>query len=56
MQRLKGLFRLIPELWGFARTTRKVWLSLVILALVLLGLLILLTESAAVMPWIYTLF
>ncbi len=53
---MKNLIRFVPELWRFARQTRKIWLSLLILFLLLLGLLILLTESATVMPFIYTLF
>lgn len=47
---------LVRELWRYAAETRKAALVLFMLFLVLLGLVIVLTESSAVMPFIYTLF
>ncbi|MBL7155969.1 MAG: hypothetical protein ISS90_02385 [Candidatus Omnitrophica bacterium] len=44
------------ELWGFLRTRKKWWLLPIIIALLLLGLLIMFTESSAIAPFIYTLF
>ncbi len=42
--------------WGFLRTRKKWWLSPVVVILILMGLLIVLTESSAVAPFIYALF
>ena len=42
--------------WGFLRTRKKWWLTPVVLMLVLLGALIVLSESSAVAPFIYALF
>lgn len=44
------------ELWTFLRARKKLWLLPVILAMVLLGGLLVLTEGSAVAPFIYTLF
>jgi len=42
--------------WGFLRTRKKWWLTPIVVTMVLLGLLILLSESSAVAPFIYALF
>lgn len=47
---------LFAELWLYVRETRKIWFFLLVGFLCLLGLLIVLTESSAVMPFIYALF
>jgi len=44
------------ELWTFLRARKKLWLLPVILAMVLLGGLLVLTQGSAVAPFIYTLF
>ncbi|MBS1258281.1 MAG: hypothetical protein MAG551_01338 [Candidatus Scalindua arabica] len=44
------------ELWGFMKVRKKFWLAPIIIILLLLGLLILFTESSAVAPFIYALF
>ena len=46
----------LKDLWGFMRERKKYWLLPIILILVLLGLLIVMTQGAAVAPFIYTLF
>ena len=46
----------LKDLWGFMKERKKLWLAPIILILVLLGALIVLTQSAAVAPFIYTLF
>ncbi len=46
----------LQELWGFMKERKKFWLLPIILALVLLGSLIVLTQGSAVAPFIYTLF
>ena len=47
---------LIKDLWGFMKTRKKFWLAPIILVLLLLGVVIVLAQSSAVAPFIYTLF
>ncbi len=47
---------LLSELWGFMKARKKFWLLPIIIILVLLGALIVFTESSAVAPFIYALF
>ena len=47
---------LLREFWGFMRARKKFWLLPIIIILVLLGALIMFTESSAVAPFIYALF
>ncbi len=47
---------LISELWGFMKVRKKFWLLPIIIVLILLGALIVFTESSAVAPFIYALF
>jgi hypothetical protein len=47
---------LIKDLWGFMRERKKFWLLPIILILLLLGMLIVMTQGAAIAPFIYTLF
>ena len=42
--------------WGFLRTRKKWWLTPIVVTLILLGMLIVLSESSAVAPFIYALF
>jgi hypothetical protein len=44
------------EIWAFLRVRKKFWLAPIIILLLLLGLLIIFTESSAIAPFIYTLF
>ena len=46
---------LLRELWEFLRTNKKWWLTPIVLALLLVGVLIMLSSTAAA-PFIYTLF
>lgn len=46
----------LKDLWGFMKERKKLWLAPIILILVLIGTLIVLTQSATVAPFIYTLF
>jgi hypothetical protein len=50
------MFELLRDLWLFMRERKKFWLAPVIILLVLVGLLIVLSQSAALAPLIYTLF
>ena len=47
---------LVAEFWAFMKVRKKWWLAPMIIVLVLLGALIVLTESTAVAPFIYALF
>ncbi|MFH1360926.1 MAG: DUF5989 family protein [Candidatus Omnitrophota bacterium] len=47
---------IIKEFWDFMKIRKRFWLAPIIIVLVLLGLLIVFTESSAVTPFIYTLF
>ncbi len=44
------------EIWAFLRARKKFWLAPIIIFLLLLGLLLVLTESTVVGPFIYTIF
>ncbi len=46
----------LKEFWGFMKTRKKFWLTPIIIILLLLGILIVLSETSAVAPFIYTLF
>lgn len=47
---------MLKEVWGFVRVRKKFWLLPVIIFLILLGTLIVFTESSALAPFIYALF
>lgn len=47
---------IVKEFWEFLRIRKKWWLTLIAIMLILLGALIILTESSAIAPFIYTLF
>lgn len=47
---------IFKELWDFMKVRKKFWLAPIIIILLLLGLLIIFTESSAVAPFIYALF
>jgi hypothetical protein len=51
-----GKGRVLLELWLFLRQEKKYWLLPIVVVFVLLGLLIVLSQSSAVAPFIYTLF
>ncbi len=51
-----GKIGILFELWQFLKVRKKFWLLPIVVFLVLLGFLIVFTESSAVAPFIYTLF
>ncbi|MCK4546646.1 MAG: hypothetical protein KAW17_04305 [Candidatus Eisenbacteria sp.] len=51
-----GKLALMAEFWQFLKYRKKWWLAPIIIVLVLLGALLVLTETSAVAPFIYTLF
>jgi hypothetical protein len=50
------MFDLLSDLWGFMRERKKFWLAPIIILMVLLGALIVLGQSSALAPFIYTIF
>jgi len=50
------MFELLADLWGFMKVRKKFWLAPIIMALLLLGVLIVLSQGSAIAPFIYTLF
>lgn len=51
-----GKLGILKEFWDFLKVRKKWWMTPIVIVLVLLGALIVLTESTAVAPFIYTLF
>jgi hypothetical protein len=47
---------LLRELWEFLRVRKKFWLLPIIIIMLMFGVLLLVAESSAVAPFIYTLF
>jgi len=47
---------IFKELWDFMKVRKKFWLAPIMILLLLLGLLIIFTESSAIAPFIYALF
>ena len=46
----------LRDLWNFLKTRKKFWLLPLIIVLLLVGVLIVLTSSSAIAPFIYTIF
>lgn len=46
----------LKDVWGFLKVRKKYWLVPLIVTLVLLGALIIFTQSSAIAPFIYTIF
>jgi len=51
-----GKISILRELWEFLRVRKKWWLTPIIVALIMIGLLIVFAGNPAVSPFIYTLF
>jgi hypothetical protein len=51
-----GKMSIMKELWQFMRMRKRYWLLPIIILLLLLGLIIVFSESSAIAPFIYTLF
>ena len=48
--------RLVGDFWQFLRVRKKWWLAPIVITLVLVGALLVVTESSALAPFIYALF
>jgi hypothetical protein len=46
----------LTEIYGFLLARKKFWLLPIVIAMVMLGGLVVLTQGSAVAPFIYTLF
>lgn len=47
---------ILIELWAFIRARKKFWLMPIIIVMVLFGTLLILAQTSAIAPFIYTLF
>ena len=47
---------ILSELWVFMRTRKKFWLMPIVIIMVLFGGLLILAQTSAIAPFIYTLF
>jgi hypothetical protein len=47
---------LVAEFWEFLKTRKRYWLLPIVIVLLLMGALIVFTESSAIAPFIYALF
>ena len=47
---------LLKDLWGYLKVRKKFWLLPLIIVLLLIGVLIVLSSSSAIAPFIYTIF
>lgn len=50
------LIDFITDIWMYMKQTKKIVISLLIALLVLMGMVVVLTEGSAFMPFIYTIF
>jgi len=47
---------ILSEMWAFLRARKKLWLMPVLLMMAIFGALLILAQTSAVAPFIYTLF
>jgi hypothetical protein len=47
---------MLRELWAFLKKRKVYWIAPILIVLLVLGALILLSETTAVAPFVYTLF
>ena len=50
------MLELLKDLWGFLRARKKFWLLPIIIIMLLLAVLIVISQSTAIAPLIYTIF
>ena len=48
--------QILAEFWEFLKHRKRYWLLPIVIVLLLLGLVVIFTESSAITPFIYTLF
>lgn len=47
---------ILTEIWAFLRARKKVWLLPILVIMLLFGVLLVLAQTSAIAPFIYTLF
>lgn len=47
---------ILAELWAFLRARKKFWLIPIMVVMLLFGVLLVLAQTSAIAPFIYTLF
>ena len=52
----RGRISIVSEVWAFMRSKRRLWLGPVLVAILLLAGLLVVAQSSAVGPFVYTLF
>jgi hypothetical protein len=53
---MKNSLSLLSEIWALLSERKKWWLAPIIIMMLLLGMLLFLTQSSALSPFIYTIF
>jgi Family of unknown function (DUF5989) len=53
---MNGKLSILREFWSFLRVRKKWWLAPVVMLLLILGLILVVSESSALAPFIYSLF
>ena len=53
---MKAFFDLVKDIWDFMKVRKKYWLAPLIITIVLMGALIVFTQSSVVAPFIYSIF
>lgn len=56
LKNIKNRLSIFKELWEFMKARKIWWIGPIIIILILLGLVIIFTESVALSPFIYALF
>ena len=56
MERDVGKLAILKEFWDFLKVRKKWWLTPIVVVLLLLGSLIVFTQSSVLSPFVYTLF
>lgn len=50
------MLRILKEIWSYMRVRKRYWLAPLILVMLFFGLLLVVSQTSAVAPFIYTLF
>ncbi|MFN4216269.1 MAG: DUF5989 family protein [Brevinematales bacterium] len=53
---MRTLTRFLKEFWLFVKENKKIWLIPVVFLIVLFGIVVILAQSQALAPFIYSLF
>ena len=53
---MEAFIDLAKDIWDFLRIRKKYWLAPLIITIVLMGALIIFTQSSVIAPFIYTIF